>query len=166
MCTSTLRDKQLEFLPTLIGSHAHHWLVDGLPAAEMRRTTDGEVFLSPGFPVGTAVSVPTPPNQKTKQAPTPSFQLNNHFNIILEYHPRKREGDNRIVGVVVWPQSVDSLRAGGAEPDCGVQKPLVLRRAGEGEQEVAFTYSVTWRVRLLSLSLPASQRLSAEERAR
>ncbi|GAA5853338.1 hypothetical protein JCM9279_003364 [Rhodotorula babjevae] len=148
MCTSTLGPKQLEFLPTLIGSHAHHWLVDGLPAAEMRRTADGEVFLSPGFPVGNAVSAPTPLNQKTKQAPTPSFHVNNHFNIIVEYHPRPREGDNRIVGVVVWPQSVDSLggaRSSGGKPDCAAASPLVLRAPGDGEQEVAFTYSVTWR---------------------
>ncbi|KPV71828.1 uncharacterized protein RHOBADRAFT_40167 [Rhodotorula graminis WP1] len=133
MCTSTLGTKQLEFLPTLIGSHAHHWLVDGLPAAEMRRTGDGDVFLSPGFPVGNAAP------------PPPSLELHNHFNLVIEYHPRAREGDNRIVGVVVWPQSVDSLRAGsGGKPDCGVKKPLVLLR-GDGEQEVAFTYSVTWR---------------------
>ncbi|GAA5905487.1 hypothetical protein JCM8208_004296 [Rhodotorula glutinis] len=146
MCTSTLGDKQLAFLPTLVRSHAHHWVVDGLPAAEMRRTGDGELFLSPGFPVGSAAASSPSPHQKTKDLPRPSYHLHNHFNLVLEYHPRPREGDNRIVGVVVYPQSVDSLHAGsGAKPDCGASEPLVLHGEGLGEQEVAFTYSVTWR---------------------
>ncbi|TNY20348.1 endosomal P24A protein [Rhodotorula diobovata] len=136
LCTTTLTDRQLHFLPTLIGSHSHHWLVDGLPAAEMRRTADGELFYSPGFPVGRAVR-----DRSTKTGPR--SELNNHWNIILEYHPRPKEGNNRIVGVVVWPQSIDSLRGRGSEPDCSVEAPLVL--ATGGEQRVAYTYSVTWR---------------------
>jgi len=111
----------------------------------MRRTADGELFYSPGFPVGRAVR-----DRSTKTGPR--SELNNHWNIILEYHPRPKEGNNRIVGVVVWPQSIDSLRGRGSEPDCSVEAPLVL--ATGGEQRVAYTYSVTWRVRSPSPSVP------------
>ncbi|BGP40984.1 Transmembrane 9 super member 2 [Rhodotorula kratochvilovae] len=144
LCIADLADKQLDFLPSLIGSYSHHWLVDGLPAAEMRRTADGELFYSPGFPVGQRVPVEVKvPAGGSGKGKLESYELNNHFEIILEYHPRPKEGVNRVVGVVVWPQSVDSLRGGGSKPDCSVEQPLLLQH--DGTQKVAYTYSVTWR---------------------
>ncbi|GAA6007655.1 Emp70p [Rhodotorula paludigena] len=149
LCTAELGEKQLAFLPNLVEAYSHHWLVDGLPAAEMRRTADGDIFYSLGFPVGEVHAPAKETEAKTKEGARAEPHLYNHFQIILEYHPRPKEGVNRVVGVVVWPQSLDSLRGRGAAPDCGAQEPLVLRDAAsakkDGPQKVAYTYDVIWR---------------------
>lgn len=137
LCTNTLSPSQSTFIHHLASSsYAHSWLVDALPAAQMVRTAKGDIFYEPGFPIGTVVTS----NEGEKDG---GVRLNNHFQLVLEYHPRPKEGVSRVVGVVVVPKSIDSL-AGGGGPHCeGEQEPMVLDAAGYNE--VAYTYDVIWR---------------------
>jgi len=94
----------------IMEDYALNWLIDGLPAAEMKEgvsvqrqptsaacsssETDprtGDLFFDMGFNLG---------QDEGKFAETPA--LNNHYEIVLRYHS-PREGDYRIVGVLVWP---------------------------------------------------------------
>lgn len=74
----------------------------------------------------------------------PASQLNNHYQIYIQTHSPDKGQHQRVVGVLVWPTSVDSLAEGGPEPDCRATQPYVLQTESEGEHEVAFTYSVTF----------------------
>ena len=72
--------------------YALNWLVDGLPAAEKKvDNKTGDVFYDMGFNLGDddGVFYANP-------------ALNNHYEILLEYHTPV-SGSHRVVGVVVWP---------------------------------------------------------------
>ncbi|GAA5956137.1 hypothetical protein JCM21900_002606 [Sporobolomyces salmonicolor] len=143
LCRTTLSKDQSSFLAGVMPLLAHDWLVDGLPAAEMRQDkATGDIFYSPGFPIGES-RTRTPEAGPDKVIEATENRLNNHFQIILEYHSRPKEGVNRVVGAVVWPTSVDSLAGGGGVPNCHAKEPYLLH---EGEEnEVAYTYDVIWR---------------------
>ncbi|ORY89710.1 hypothetical protein BCR35DRAFT_287713 [Leucosporidium creatinivorum] len=135
LCTSYLDKTSSEFLAERIAeSYSQNWLVDGLPAAEMKQDeVTKELFYSAGFALGSQAS----PGEDGKER----VQINNHFDIFLEYH--SPDGmRNRVVGAVVWPRSLNSLGAG-RTPSCSGEQPFVVR--GEATNEIAYTYSVVWR---------------------
>ena len=113
-----------------------NWLIDGLPAAQLSvdAITDSE-FYSPGFALGTL-------NEGNGKP-----QLNNHFDILVEYHRVNTGGGEkyRVVGVLVEPESRNNNRVGeGGLVDCGTSDaPLILSE--ETDTPVTWTYSVTWR---------------------
>lgn len=141
LCTTTIPPDATDFLQQLIGHYAHRWVVDGLPAAEIRGDANGELFYSAGFPFGERRTVAGTNPEKEEHL------LHNHFTIVVEYHPRPKEGVNRVVGVLVWPQSLDSLGSGGTltNPNCGARAPFGLEADPKAARPVAYTYDVIWR---------------------
>lgn len=118
-----------------------NWLIDGLPAATLNKDEVENVeFYSQGFPLGEVEG----PNDQN-----PVAKLNNHYDIIVDYHElssRSKEKRYRVVGVVVQPSSRHSKVVEGAGEfgaDCSDLAPTVL--STEQETEVLFTYSVYWR---------------------
>jgi transmembrane 9 superfamily protein 2/4 len=112
-----------------------NWLVDGLPAAQ--RSEDPltkEPFYSPGFFLGSIGENNVP-------------MLNNHYDIIIDYHRAGMRGDQyRVVGVLVQPRSVrDSKNLGDGKAECGSRDdaPLILDQ--DGQTSVTWTYGVYWR---------------------
>lgn len=72
--------------------YALNWLVDGLPAAEMKvDMRNGDLFFDMGFNLG---------NDEEPYSDIPA--LNNHYDIVLRYH-RPEPDTYRVVGVLVWP---------------------------------------------------------------
>jgi transmembrane 9 superfamily member 2/4 len=113
-----------------------NWLIDGLPAAQLLEDSQsGAKFWSPGFPLGEFDQ-----NGQTI--------LNNHWDIIIDYHKAGLTGDKyRVVGIIVQPESYrDSKSLGDGKAECGEvdrSQPLVLNE--QGETQVTWTYSVYWR---------------------
>ena len=113
-------------------SYSLNWLVDGLPAAQtLEDPLTKELYSSPGFPLGKIEGNGQP-------------QLNNHYDIIVEYHTAGLGGDQyRVVGVTVQPQSLrDSKALGDGKAECPDGPPLILNE--EGETPVTWTYRVYW----------------------
>jgi transmembrane 9 superfamily member 2/4 len=109
-------------------------LVDGLPGAEqVRDGYTGEVYSSPGFPLG----------RVTEQG---DVVLNNHWDIVVDYHRAGlRGGRYRVVGVLVQAHSdADAKRVDGGKAECGIGKRELLLNEN-GETKVTYTYSVYWR---------------------
>ena len=76
--------------------YALNWLVDGLPAAEKKVDNNtGDVFYDMGFNLG---------DDDGEFYANPA--LNNHYEILLEYHT-PAAGSHRVVGVVVWPSRLE-----------------------------------------------------------
>ncbi len=111
-----------------------NWLVDGLPAAQLLEDAQSrELFWSPGFPLGAF--------KKDGQT-----TLNNHWDIIIDYHKAGLTGNQyRVVGILVQPESYRNSRSlGDGMAECGdPTQPLILDE--EGETPVTWTYSVYWR---------------------
>lgn len=163
LCTTTISPNQTDFLQSLIRDYAHNWVVDGLPAAEMRADGAGRTLYSSGFPVGGYRTVLTP--EAPEAAPRETFELYNHFQIVIEYHPRPKEGASRIVGVLVWPQSIDSLKGSRlSSPDCDATGTFAVA-AGDRAKNVAYTYDVYWRVRTEDLPTQLPLTALAQESA-
>lgn len=74
LCTNTVPSKDAKFINDRIKEdYALNWLVDGLPAAEMKKDRrSGEVFFDIGFNLG---------NDEEEFAEKPA--LNNHYDIYL-----------------------------------------------------------------------------------
>ncbi len=112
-----------------------NFLVDGLPAAELREDPlTGERYASPGFPLG-------------KWEDDGTKHLNNHWDIIIDYHNAGLRGTKyRVVGVLVQPSSrAGAHLADNNEPECGLNSnPLVLNE--NGGTQVTYSYSVYWRL--------------------
>ncbi|KAL0250130.1 hypothetical protein I308_103438 [Cryptococcus tetragattii IND107] len=106
-------------------------LIDGLPSSEMRRDSKtGETFLdAQGFNLGDDELNPDKP------------ALNNHYDIYIQYHMRD-EDHFRVVGVLVYPSTVNSMVAGSTEPDCFNNQPFFLSE--ETGNEFFYTYSVSF----------------------
>ncbi|KAJ5730652.1 uncharacterized protein N7483_005160 [Penicillium malachiteum] len=114
-----------------------NWLVDGLPAAQLNKDENTNTqFYSPGFSLGDL--------DESGQA-----VLNNHFNILIDYHRVGYAGGKdklRVVGVLVQPEShPDSRVLDDGSVDCGNKGILTLNEDGEGETAVTWTYSVYWK---------------------
>ncbi|KAK5464745.1 Transmembrane 9 superfamily member 2 [Exophiala xenobiotica] len=109
-------------------------LVDGLPAAELREDPlTHERFSSPGFPLG-------------KVREDGAIILNNHWDVIIDYHRAGLRGTKyRVVGVLVQPQSYsDSKALGEGKAECATNSgPLMLKEGAT--TPITYTYSVYWR---------------------
>ncbi|KAJ7579168.1 endosomal P24A protein [Mycena floridula] len=111
--------------------YALNWLVDGLPAAEMKiDLRNGELFFDMGFSLG---------NVTTTQPPSPI--LNNHYDIVMRYH-KFAENQYRVVGVLVWPMSIGGSQTGPATCEGESAFPLILDELNT--QSIRYTYRVTW----------------------
>lgn len=110
-----------------------HWLIDGLPAGQlMLDQQTNTIFESVGFPLGN--------NEDDK-----ALQLNNHFDILVEYHEAAK-GTFRVVGIEVRPRSrADTKYVDKDKAQCGSEssKPLILNDASK--TDVVYTYAVFWR---------------------
>ncbi|KAI0082071.1 Nonaspanin [Panus rudis PR-1116 ss-1] len=111
--------------------YAINWLVDGLPAAEMKMDLKtGDVFYDMGFNLG---------NDEGEFAETPA--LNNHYEIVLKYHSPSPD-IYRVVGVLVWP---DSRGGNQDEPaDCDATDSPALILSEETPNKVRYSYRITW----------------------
>ncbi|GAD92901.1 endosomal integral membrane protein [Paecilomyces variotii No. 5] len=112
-----------------------NWLVDGLPAAQANiDTLTNTEFYTPGFDLGLVDEKGQP-------------FLNNHFDIVVEYHRvgLPKQNKYRVVGVFVHPDTRSgSKKLPDGSVDCGEgSAPLVLRE--DGETPVTWTYGVYWR---------------------
>ncbi|KAF8161119.1 hypothetical protein B0H34DRAFT_795956 [Crassisporium funariophilum] len=111
--------------------YAINWLIDGLPAAEMKvDTRNKELFFDMGFNLG---------NNEGKHQNLPA--LNNHYEIVLRYH-KPTPTTFRVVGVLVWPASIGGTQT--SNPNCEVDeaRPLILNE--DQLQPIRYTYRVTW----------------------
>lgn len=112
-----------------------NWLVDGLPAAQANvDTLTNTEFYTPGFDLGAVDEKGQP-------------FLNNHFDIVIEYHRvgLPRQNKFRVVGVFVHPATRrDSKKLPDGSVDCGDGSPP-LALSEEGETSVTWTYGVYWR---------------------
>ncbi|KAJ7218032.1 Nonaspanin TM9SF, partial [Mycena pura] len=113
--------------------YALNWLVDGLPAAEMKiDEKNGDMFFDMGFDLGN--------NSDSYASPA----LNNHYEIVLRYHSPTPD-NYRVVGVLVWPASIGGPQEGPATCDTENAPPLTLIE--DQTQTIRYTYRVTWNVR-------------------
>ncbi|KAJ7901870.1 Nonaspanin TM9SF [Mycena olivaceomarginata] len=113
--------------------YALNWLIDGLPAAEMKQDTrNGDLFFDMGFNLG---------NDEGEFDAQPA--LNNHYEIVLRYH-EATPGNYRVVGVLVWPSSIGGSQEDPATCETGTHiRPLLLT---EDQTTIRYTYRVTWNV--------------------
>ncbi|KNZ63645.1 hypothetical protein VP01_1118g5 [Puccinia sorghi] len=135
LCDSTIPATDASFVNQAIQDrYALNWLIDGLPAAELKRDDgSGETFYSIGFSLGQV------------QEPVPV--LHNHYNIFLEptsclnrYHARN--GNYRVVGALVWPASLDAS----ASRTCDMESGQPMHLSEQNDNTVPYTYSVIWTV--------------------
>lgn len=121
ICDVSVPAEDQRFINDVIrDQYAVNWMVDGLPVAT-KKVADrtNEIFYSIGFPMGRLLD--------DHGLPFESPALNNHLAVYIEYH-RRKEGEYRIVGAYVFPQSKDSARSTGG-PDCAAVNPLRLSDA-------------------------------------
>ncbi|KAF5370602.1 hypothetical protein D9758_002042 [Tetrapyrgos nigripes] len=110
--------------------YALNWLIDGLPAAEMKiDLRNGDMFFDMGFNLG---------NDDEAYETTPA--LNNHYEIVLRYH-KFSEKDYRVVGVLVWPYSIGGPQQ---ERSCDTENTTALILDEHTTQAVRYTYRVTF----------------------
>ncbi|SMY25707.1 unnamed protein product [Zymoseptoria tritici ST99CH_1A5] len=133
---------EVEFEPTdakfvnrrIMLDYNMNWLIDGLPAAQRYSDpTTGTEFYQPGFALG--------------DWDGETAQLNNHYEIVIEYH-EVQKGQFRVVGILVDPYSRKNAKKTGKGDDlaasgCGQGPPLVLSE--KGKTKATWTYSVEWR---------------------
>jgi transmembrane 9 superfamily member 2/4 len=93
LCTQTVPSEDGKFINDRIKEdYALNWLIDGLPAAEMKKDLrTGEIFFDMGFNLG---------NDEDDHVERPI--LNNNYDIYMQYH-EPTPGVYRVVGVLVWP---------------------------------------------------------------
>ncbi|KAF3927854.1 hypothetical protein ABW20_dc0103785 [Dactylellina cionopaga] len=113
-----------------------NWLIDGLPAATLTSQVGDESvqFYSQGFALG---------GLRSDRGEEPF--LNNHYDIIVDYHriPNRKDRPFRVVGVVVQPSSrQQKVSKDKKTADCSNDSLLFL--AENGDTKVTYTYSVIW----------------------
>ncbi|KAI0000500.1 Nonaspanin TM9SF [Russula vinacea] len=125
LCISSIPADDAKFINDRIREdYALNWLVDGLPAAEMKiDIKSGDMFFDMGFNLGNDDG----PNEEQPQ-------LNNHYDIVLRYHTPS-SGKHRIVGVLVWPSSRGGSQDGLLDCDTSVP-PLTLSETGENQFDI------------------------------
>ncbi|KIJ39874.1 hypothetical protein M422DRAFT_32479 [Sphaerobolus stellatus SS14] len=134
LCKATIPAEDGKFINERIREdYDINWLVDGLPAAEMKQDSkSGQIFYDMGFELG---------NDDVERFPT-TPALNNHLEILLKYH-RRDNGKYRVVGVLVWPMSFAPTSDG--TPICNEQASAGALHLSESTNTTfPFTYSVTW----------------------
>ncbi|CAL1706851.1 unnamed protein product [Somion occarium] len=106
--------------------YALNWLVDGLPAAEMKvDKKTGDIFYDMGFNLG---------DDEDEFIDNPA--LNNHYEIVLN------PDVYRVVGVLVWPSSLGDNQDDPA--DCDATNVKHLQLDGNSTNRVRYSYRVTW----------------------
>ncbi|OJA11697.1 hypothetical protein AZE42_02099 [Rhizopogon vesiculosus] len=130
LCADDIPGEDAKFINERIREdYALNWLVDGLPAAEMKRDMkSGDLFFDMGFNLG---------NDDTDVP-----YLNNHYEIVLRYH-EPSPGVYRVVGVLVWPVSRGGPQGDASTPNCDIDVPPLYLSETE-VNNVRFTYRVTW----------------------
>jgi len=112
-----------------------NWLIDGLPAGQTYTdpSTDTD-FILRGFPLGQI-------NTEGKAV------LNNHYDIMIDYHQVGNADAYRVVGVLVFPRSrKNNKRLGDGKAECGdPESGEELELDENGETKVTWTYGVYWR---------------------
>ncbi|KAL8347789.1 hypothetical protein RB601_002889 [Gaeumannomyces tritici] len=138
LCAKTYELGSAKFVNRKIEQgYSINWLVDGLPAGQMlpdgmttspEMAEPGVTYNNQGFALGQVDG-------------TGVAQLNNHYNIIIDYHKVSGKEDQlRVVGVRVAPQS---LNYGDSVPDCSPNhEPMMLSE--DGDTNVKFSYTVKW----------------------
>lgn len=116
----------------ILQSYKLNWLIDGLPAGQMKEETNtGVQFESPGFPLGSV--------DEKDGSPI----LNTHYDITISYHEAGPE-QNRVVGIIVEPSSRANAKLVNGKANCGdTGSPLKL--AEVGRTRALYTYSVQWK---------------------
>jgi transmembrane 9 superfamily member 2/4 len=125
LCDVTVPLQDAKFINERIKEdYSLNWLVDGLPAAELKQdTSSGQIFYDIGFDLGREGA------------------LNNHYDIVLKYH--KRGPDTfRVVGVLVWASSLVRQGTSFSNPSCNRGAPLILSE--DKDNKFYYTYSVEW----------------------
>ncbi|KAJ7647298.1 Nonaspanin TM9SF [Roridomyces roridus] len=132
LCTETVTAEDAKFINDRIREdYALNWLVDGLPAAEMKiDPRNGDLFFDMGFNLGMD-------DGDYYERPA----LNNHYEIVLRYHS-PAPGKYRVVGVLVWPSSIGGSQDGTATCDADPASPLLLTE--DQANTIRYTYRVTW----------------------
>ena len=134
LCRSSVPREDAKFINDRIREdYGLNFIIDGLPSSEMKRDAKtGEIFLdAQGFNLGDDEVDATP------ERPA----LNNHYDIYIQYHARDAH-HFRVVGVLVYPRSVNSLVAGESGPNCFVDQPFHLSETTDNE--LYYTYSVSF----------------------
>jgi len=132
LCRSRVPQEDAVFINGRIKEdYGLNFIIDGLPSSEMKKDSKtGEIFLdAEGFNLGDDELNPERP------------ALNNHYDIIINYHARDAN-HFRVVGVMVYPRSVDSIIAGEATPNCFRVQQYHLSEASDNE--FYYTYSVSF----------------------
>ena len=132
LCTSTVPATDAKFINDRIREeYGINFIVDGLPSSQLKMDSKTEeLFLdASGFALGDTELDPEMP------------ALNNHYDIKIEYHARDSE-HFRVVGVLVYPRSVDSRSAGGSTPDCFASRGYQLSETSDNT--LYYTYSVAF----------------------
>jgi len=131
LCTAQVPGEDAKFINDRIREdYALNWLIDGLPAAEMKvDLRSGDLFFDMGFNLG---------NDDGLYKDHPA--LNNHYEIVLRYHTPSPEF-HRVVGVLVWPSSVS-----GSSADCDTESKSPMILSDSASNTVKYTYRVTWNV--------------------
>lgn len=116
----------------ILQSYNLNWLIDGLPAGQMKEETNtGVQFESPGFPLGSV-------DERDGSA-----ILNTHYDITVSFH-QAAEGQYRVVGIIVEPSSRGNAKLVDGNADCGdTGSPLKLSETGR--TRALYTYSVQWK---------------------
>ncbi|KAK5069813.1 Transmembrane 9 superfamily member 2 [Lithohypha guttulata] len=132
-----LDEKSAQFMAARIEqAYKVNLLIDGLPGAEIAEDlTTGELFNSPGFPLGTVEG----------EGDAQRKLLYNHWDIYIDYHKATlAAGKYRVVNVLVVPSSTAVNRyASPQKGECPDGGPLVINE--NGGQTITYTYSVFWR---------------------
>jgi len=125
LCDVTVPPQDAKFINERIKEdYSLNWLVDGLPAAELKQdTSSGQIFYEIGFDLGRAGA------------------LNNHYDIVLKYHTRGPD-TFRVVGVLVWASSVARKGTSSSNPGCKRGEALILNE--DQDNKFYYTYSVEW----------------------
>ncbi|KAG1751581.1 uncharacterized protein EDB91DRAFT_1243827 [Suillus paluster] len=132
LCATDIPGEDAKFINERIREdYALNWLVDGLPAAEMKRDAKtGDIFFDMGFNLG----------NDDDEVP----YLNNHYEIVLRYH-EPSPGVYRVVGVLVWPLSRGGSQEDTSTPNCDVDvQPL---RLSENESNHVRNPDTPWATR-------------------
>lgn len=132
LCKSRVPKEDAVFINDRIKEdYGLNFIMDGLPSSERKQDSKtGEIFLdAQGFRLGDDLTIPDRP------------ALNNHYDIYIQYHARDSQ-HFRVVGVLVYPRSTNSLVAGSASPDCFNRQSLYLSESTDNE--FYYTYSVSF----------------------
>lgn len=135
VCTSDTVDAPF-FVDAVQDASMYDWLVDGLPAGEQL------VASSPAGRQQTRYTLGFPLGERTQK--DDAVSVNNHFDIVVDYHSPDHGQHFRVVGALVYPSSV-AAPSSATTPTCDSGgEPLILRRSDK-RRAIAYTYSVHWR---------------------